>query len=265
MAVEEVRGIVLFKKPYRERDFLVKVLTAEYGTVMFFVRGDKRNRGVIYQAIQPFAEAIYIADIRHRGLSFIQGAKGLNSRSSLKTDIRINAYASHMLALSQAASREFDPNLQLYHELKWTLDYMDQDLDAEALCLIFEVKALRHFGVLPHLDACVICGEGQGVFDYSMQHNGLLCVNHFHLNPKRLHASPRAIHLIRQFVQINYPKLTSIDLKKETKQEIAYVIDHIYEESVGIHLKTKKYIKQMDSWAADLQAKIKEIKDMRNH
>lgn len=263
MATEEVKGIVLFKKDYRERDYLVKILTAEYGPIMFFVRGNKRQSGPIYRAIQPFTEADYIADIRLNGLSFIQGAKEVKSLSSLRMDIEKNAYASHVLALTNAASHEFEPNILLFHELHWTLNAIDQNFDVEALTLIFEVKALRHFGVMPNFEECTICHKNSGVFDYSLRLHGLLCPEHFYLDPKRLHASPRAMHLIRQFVILDYKKMKKLDLKRETKQEISYVLDLIYDDLVGLRLKTKKYIDQMDRWEYELEQKIEKIKKQR--
>ena len=36
---ERFEGIVLFKRPHREHDGLVKIFTQEFGTKMFFVRG----------------------------------------------------------------------------------------------------------------------------------------------------------------------------------------------------------------------------------
>ena len=62
--LEEVEGIVLYQRRHRERDFLVKIFTQRFGKIMFFVRGTKRQQGDIYHAIQPFTEAIFIADIR---------------------------------------------------------------------------------------------------------------------------------------------------------------------------------------------------------
>lgn len=265
MSVEEVHGIILFKREYRERDFLVKILTAEYGPIMFFVRGQKRERGAIFQSIQPMTKAIYIADIRHQGLSFIQGAKEVNHLIHLRSDIKANAYAAHVLALANAATTEFEQNLQIFQGLSSTLNLMNQGLDSEALSLIFEVKALRHFGVMPELRGCVICGKIQGAFDYSPRHHGLICPEHFHLDSHRLHAMPRAIHLIRQFSMLEVDKLSSVNLKKETKEAIRYVVDLLYDDLVGIHLKTKKFINQMDQWEDDLQNKISKIKSERDN
>nr|MBP8693544.1 DNA repair protein RecO C-terminal domain-containing protein [Enterococcus sp.] len=70
---------------------------------------------------------------------------------------------------------------------------------------------------------------------------------------------------IRQFSQISYQDIQSIKLKKETKQLIRQIIDQLYEEYVGIHLKSKKFIEQMNEWGQimqrDVQAQEKQEND----
>jgi DNA repair protein RecO (recombination protein O) len=50
------------------------------------------------------------------------------------------------------------------------------------------------------------------------------------------------------FVNISLKQVENISIKEETKKEIRLFIDALYEEYVGIHLKSKKFIDQMDNW-----------------
>ena len=101
--LEEIEGTVIYQRKHRERDFLVKIFTKKFGKVMFFVRGAKRPQGEIFQAIQPFTKAIFIADIRESGLSFLRGAKEIEQKRDLQSDIFSNAYATYISALTDAA------------------------------------------------------------------------------------------------------------------------------------------------------------------
>ena len=53
---------------------------------------------------------------------------------------------------------------------------------------------------------------------------------------------------MRLFSVISLDRLGSITVKEETKREIRTLIDLIYDESVGIKLKSKKFIDQMYTW-----------------
>ena len=44
--------------------------------------------------------------------------------------------------------------------------------------------------------------------------------------------------------------LETISLQAEMKQELRQVMDQIYEEYVGIHLKAKKFIDSLADWGA---------------
>lgn len=69
------------------------------------------------------------------------------------------------------------------------------------------------------------------------------------MDEHRYHAYPRAVYFVRMFSAISYDKISGIHLKEETKQAIRDLIDQLYDEYVGIHLKSKKFIDQMKSWA----------------
>ncbi|MDZ7835880.1 MAG: DNA repair protein RecO [Alkalibacterium sp.] len=246
--LEEVHGFVLSVRKHRERDFLVKLFTQEYGKLMFFVRGTKNPNNKLKPAIQPFTQATYITDIRDQGLSFIRDVKMVTPFASIQQDIFKNAYGTYILQLADAAleDRQVDPGL--FQQLVRGLEAIDEGLDAEVIMNIFEIRFLRQFGVMPELRGCVICGVTEGAFDYSSVHHGFLCPKHYYEDERRYHASPKAIHFIRLFSVISFDKINSISVKDETKKEIRAVIDQLYDELVGIRLKSRRFIDSMKEW-----------------
>lgn len=246
--LEEVHGIVLSVRKHRERDFLLKLFTREYGKLMFFVRGTKNPNNKLKPAIQPFTQATYIADVRDQGLSFIRDAKLVRPFSSIQQDIFQNAYATYILQLADVALEDKQVNPEVFGQLVRGLEAIDEGLDAEVIMNIFEIRFLKHFGVMPELRGCVMCGITEGAFDYSSLHHGLLCPAHYYEDERRYHASPKAIHFIRLFSVISFDKINSISVKDETKQEIRAVIDQLYDELVGIRLKSRKFIDSMKEW-----------------
>jgi DNA repair protein RecO (recombination protein O) len=49
------------------------------------------------------------------------------------------------------------------------------------------------------------------------------------------------------FYYMDLSRLGTISVKPETKKELEKIIDAIYEEYSGLHLKSKKFLKQIDS------------------
>lgn len=246
--LEEVEGIVLYQRKHRERDFLVKIFTKRFGKIMFFVRGSKRPQGEVFQAIQPFTKATFIADIRMEGLSFIRGAKNIEQRKNIQVDIFNHAYATYISGLVDAAVEDNIPSHQMYDLLEDGLHLIDEGYDPEVISNILEVKFLYFFGVAPNFQGCSVCGKTEGVFDYSDKFHGILCSEHFFEDTRRLHVIPKAMHLIRLYSVINLETIGDISIKANTQEEIKRLIDHIYDQLVGLRLKSKKFIDDLYKW-----------------
>lgn len=246
--LEEVEGIVLYNRKHRERDFLVKIFTRRFGKVMFFVRGSKRQRGELMQSIQPFTKATFIGDIRESGLSFLRSSKELDWHREIQTDIFKNAYATYICGLADAALEDRVVNLQMYSDIDQSLHLLNEGYNEEVISNIIEVKFLRDFGVAPNFTACAICQKTQGLFDFSDKYHGILCSEHFANDIRRLHVNPKAVHLVRLYSVINLDRIGEISIHPGTQREIKRLIDHIYDESVGLKLKSKKFLDNLYQW-----------------
>ncbi|MEG0267245.1 MAG: DNA repair protein RecO [Carnobacterium sp.] len=246
--LQETEGIVISIRNYRESDRLVKIFTSRLGKRMFFIKGSRKSNSNLKAAILPFTMATYITDIKDTGLGFIRDAKDLTHLNQLHTDIFLNAYATYILSLADVAIEDGIPDSTLFHKVKQLLLEIDNGTDPEILVNIFEVQILPYFGVEPEWRGCRVCGKTTGVFDYSGSYGGLLCQHHWGLDKHRYHASQRAIYFLRLFSIVSMDHLGTIKVKDETKKEIRVVLDMIYDESVGITLKSKRFIDQMYQW-----------------
>jgi DNA repair protein RecO (recombination protein O) len=244
----ESKGLILSSRNYKEKDKLVKIFTESAGKMMFYVKGIHRRNQPLVPALLPFTEAVYIGTFNEEGLSFLTSAKEIKPFRNIQEDIFLSGYGTYLLNLTDAAieDRQYDPHL--FSFLEQALVRMDEGYDAEIITNIFEIQLMRRFGSAPIWTHCVVCGKTEGKFDFSSKYNGVICENHWAMDPHRYHASPRAVHFARLFSAIAYDKISGIHLKEETKQEIRQLIDQLYEEFVGIHLKSKKFIDQMKSW-----------------
>ena len=245
---EDFNGIVLFSRNYKDKDKLVKIFTETYGKKMFFVKGANRKNNPLTAALQPFTKACFIGDIKSEGLSFLNTVKEITPYEKIQTDIFISAYATYILNLVDVAIEDgiYDP--ALYGFTLEALVLLNKEVDPEIVTNIFEVQLLQRFGITINWKSCAICGNKQGKFDYSYANNGLLCEKHWHMDERRAHFNPRGLHFIRLFSQIKYDQLNTIDLQSETKDQIRIILDDLYQEYVGIFLKSKKFIDEMKSW-----------------
>ncbi|WP_270331085.1 DNA repair protein RecO [Lapidilactobacillus dextrinicus] len=241
----EFRGIVMYRRDYRERDLLVQILTDKYAAKMFMVRGAKKQGFKLQTAILPLTFADYIGAINTQGLSYISATKSTNLYTTISADIVLQAYAAYLLTLVAAAFDEGKPLGQYFDLVKTALDKMNGGTDPQLLTNLVEIKLLNQFGVAPHLQDCVICQRTDLPMDYSEQYGGLLCQNHWHQDQHRLHAQPKTIALMQGLARIMPQQLGTINLSVRTKKDLQRILDKIYQDQVGLQLKSKKYLDEM--------------------
>lgn len=249
MALEnEQKAIVLWNKNHKEKDKLVKIFTEKHGKLMCYARGIHQKNSMLKSVIQPFSCAVFLGKFNDDGLSFLNAAKEVESFSMIQQDIFIHAHATYILGLLDAAIEDRQEDRKLFHLVELALILLNNGNDEQIITNIFEVQLLPKFGMTPNWLSCAICGETHGAFDYSMLYGGVICQKHWDKDKRRLHGTPKVVHLLRIFSQIPYERIGNITVKKETKNELRRLIDLLYEEYVGIHLKSKTFLNQMNTW-----------------
>lgn len=239
-------GVVMYSKPYRDRDLLVKYLTKEFGKKMFLIRGAKRPKFKMKAAILPFTYGVFTGSVVSDGLSYLNSTKDIKHFKNISADIVKNAYATYIFSLIDLAYQDGNVIPVVYNQVQLGLELIDKGIDAEIISNIFEVQLLAAFGVAPNWRDCVVCHRTDLPFDYSEEYGGLLCQSHWHLDPYRLRLDARTIYYLRLFSEINLTKINDIKVQKPTKQKIRQTLDQIYEHSVGVIPKSKRFLDQLD-------------------
>lgn len=249
----DFRGIIMFRRDYRERDLLVKILTDKIGPAMFFVKGAKKRGFRLAADILPFTHGRYIGSLTDNGLSFINAASETRQYRSTATDISKNAYATYILALVDSAFQDGQGIGGWYDQVAAALDLIDRGLDEQIIANVIETQLLVRFGVAPTWDRCVVCGRDDLPLDFSEQYGGMLCRQHWHLDERRLHLNQRSVYYLQRFATLNLQKLASIKINSATKHQLQFVLDSLYDNEVGLNLKSKRFIRQMGQWEEKLR------------
>lgn len=246
MKTKESYALVLYNKNYREDDKLVKLFTETAGKRMFFIKHASKSK--LASVIQPLTIADFMLKINEKGLSYIDDYNDVQTYPRINQDLYRLAYATYVMSLVDAAIPDNEPDSQLFAFARKTLDLMEEGLDYEILTNIFEIQILERFGVRLNFHECVFCHRVGLPFDFSHKYSGPLCPNHLYEDTHRSHLDPNVLYLLDQFQNVQFSELKNISLKKDMKKKLRYFIDDLYEDYVGIHLKSKKFIDDLDNW-----------------
>ncbi|MBP2620953.1 DNA repair protein RecO [Streptococcus panodentis] len=256
------KGLVLYNRNYREDDKLVKIFTEQAGKRMFFVKHAGKSK--LAPVIQPLTAADLLVKVNDDGLSYIEDYQDVTVYSHINEDLFIMAYASYVAALADASLPDNQADSALFVFLQKTLELMDEGLDYEVLTNIFEIQILSRFGIALNFHDCVFCHRTGLPFDFSFRYSGLLCPDHYHKDERRCHLNPNVPFLLEQFQAVKFSELESISLKADMKQQLRAFIDQLYDEYVGIHLKSKKFIDSLGDWGSILKNRNEEDSHEKN-
>lgn len=245
-------GILLYRKDYGEHDMLIKFFTAEHGTKMFLVRGANKANFKMAGDVLPFTYGTYEGTIKQEGLSYISSGSDVKHFEQISEDIYLNAYATYIMSLVDKALPDGETNKLWFNKLFYALNLINGGADPEIVTNIVEIQLLPEFGVAPHFSSCVICGATNKRFDYSESYGGIICEDHFAKDPHRMHLDQRSVYFLRLFSTVNLKKIDNIQVNAQEKKKLRKVIDKIYENSVGLNLKSKKFLDQMNNWKIKL-------------
>lgn len=239
-------GIVLFVRPYKEHDLLVKISTLEKGNVMFFVRGGQSANHALAAQMIPYTFNQYIGTINSSGFSFIKEGQTLYFPKSLQTDLNKQAYATYF---SQLIDGVKETEGQVHHGLfdlyLTVIKKLDRGIDPHLLMQALELQILSYYGVILDWSRCKHCGSNQGPFDFSINQAGLLCSNHLFVDPYRLKLMTKTISLAQLLLSTDIGRLQSIKVSSALSNDLDRLIKDVYEEFLGYIPKSKEFINKM--------------------
>lgn len=245
---EPFNGIIINRRNYREHDLLVKILTDKQGPTMFFVRGGKRKRFKMASDILPFTYGKYVGNLSPDKLSYIVSAQETHTMYHIGENIDSNAYGTYLLELADRAFQDGQPIGAWYGQILKALQLINGGADPQIITNVLEVQLLGRFGVAPEWRRCVICGQQTRIMDYSEIYGGLLCSNHWEKDPHRLHLDSKTVNYLRLFATLNLAKVNTVSVPNLVKRNLRWALDKIYNDQVGLRLRSKQFIDQMGTW-----------------
>lgn len=243
--LKEVQGIIFKRQKYREADLLAKIMTKNNGIVTLLAHGALKPKSKLGASLLNFSYGTYVIYFTGHGLSTLRTYKNVSQFNGLFNDLTKNAYASFILDLIDHAFIEYQ-NLGKYYNLADSaLQKINAGTDPEMITQIVQMQLLQAYGVEPEMRHCVICGKEQGGFDYSIKSGGILCSQHFYTDPGRLHLKPKETAVLRTIFLLPFERLGNIKINTATKKATRKAIDRIYQETIDLNLKTKKFLDEL--------------------
>ena len=152
------KGLVLRATETKEADYILTVLTAEYGKLSVIARGARRKTSKITAASQllAFSELVLY---EQRGWLMLSEASTVALFDGVRQDVEKLSLAAYFAEMTELLTAENVPSgevLSLLLNALYALDTLDKP--QELVKAAFELKLLCLSGYEPLLSECAVCG-----------------------------------------------------------------------------------------------------------
>jgi DNA repair protein RecO (recombination protein O) len=240
-----VEGIIIRSMDYGEGNKIVTILTKTHGKAGVMIRGAKKPKSRHGSLAQLFTHGEFVY-FKSSGLGTLNHGEILESHHALREDLFKAAYASYACELIDRALQDEDAGTYLFEQLNACLTSLAEGKDPSVIIHLFEMKILQAAGYSPELEACVSCGRDNGPFSFSARLGGLLCPQCRYKDSSAMEAGETLIKLLRLFGRMDMRRLGTIQVKDQTKKELAACMRQLIDTHLNLQLKSRMFLDQLD-------------------
>ncbi|GAB7053731.1 MULTISPECIES: DNA repair protein RecO [unclassified Paenibacillus] len=242
-----VQGIVIRSMDYGEGNKIITLFTRELGKMSVVARGAKKVKSRYGSSAQLFTYGDYLF-FKSGQLGTLNHAEIIEAFHKIREDLHKAAHASYLAELTDRMMGDQEGQPFLFGQLKASLQAIQEDKDLQIVNHLYEIKMLMHAGYTPELEHCVVCREKSEPVAISIGMGGVLCERCRLRDPEAIRLTSGVYKLLRLFMQLDARRLGQIDVKPQTKQLLKQIIRNYFDTHVGIRLKSRDFLDQMDKY-----------------
>ncbi len=241
--IEAVEGIIIKETAYGETSKIINVLTKEYGQIGIMCKGAMSSKSKNRSSTLKFTYGVFHIYYKKDKLSLLSSVDIINPLKNIKNDILLISYVSYLCELvSQVVKQNVNKNI--YDDLINGILKIENGLDPLIITNIIEVKMLDYLGVGINLTSCIKCGNKKDIVTLSSENGGLICRNCYQ-NERLMPIS--VIKLLNMYYLVDIKSISNLNIKKDIVSEINRFLTLYYEDYTGLYLKSKDFLKTMQS------------------
>ncbi len=239
----KTNGIVIQAIDYGETHRILTVLSEHGVKIPLMARGAKKVPSKFTAVAQPFVQAEFVY-ARSQGMGMLQHADLTNSFSTLKSDLIATSVAAWSTEMTSRLMGEEMAGNGLYRAILALWEQLNARKDPLVLCAVYESKMLALAGYQPELGRCSKCRANEGLTHMSAAEGGVICSKCVRIGAA-MPVSPRTLHWLTMFAQLDLSQLGEITLKPETIADIRKIIRWWWQEHIGGEWKTRNVLDQL--------------------
>lgn len=242
MELISIEGIVISSLKYGESSKVLNILTKEKGIIGVISKGALKEKSKLRSVSDNFTYAIFHMYYKEGKLSTLVSADVINYFINIRSDIEKLGTINYLTELTKEVYKS-NSNSHIYELFISSLFKIEEGLNPKVLSNILEVKYLDYLGIGLCLDGCVVCGS-TSVVSLSHSKGGYVCYKDRTSEPLYDEAF---LKLIKVYYYIDISKISVLNLKEKTINEIDTFLSIYYKDYSGLYLRSKEFVNKLNN------------------
>lgn len=222
---DHIDVIILSQESYRESDVLLKVLTQNSGILTFVAKGLNKMSSKNRVGTLVYSSSDFLFNLKERSdIQNLQSVQVISNRYHIAENLERSSVAAVLIELTILLLKN-ESDLQIINDtyvfMNTVLNRLNVSDQSSHLLVYAMVYFLDRFGILPHVDACLMC-DGSYINSFSLSEGGFICAD----CQKGIHSPILEASILKEFRAIiklnedkleaflNYPKIDYSNIKR---------------------------------------------------
>lgn len=240
MEIISIEGIVISSLKYGENSKILNILTKDKGIIGVIGKGALKEKSKLRSVSDNFTYAIFHLYYKENKMSTLISADVINYFLNIRTDIEKLGVLNYLTELTRDVYKSSSSS-DIYDIFISAILKIEEGFDPKIISNIVEIKYLDFLGIGLYLDGCVECGS-TSVVSLSHAKGGYICYKHRKDEPLY---DASFLKLIKAYYYIDISKISELNLKNKTVNEIDNFLDIYYKDYTGLYLKSKNFFKNI--------------------
>lgn len=245
--IHKTEAVLLKKQDLRETSLFLTFYTKASGKIYGVMKGVRGQKGQYGASPQIFSlNEIVFYERKDKDVFMVSQCELKDFFGAIRESLEKTSYASYFIELISSLTPVCEKNEKMFELLVNSLRLLCGPASARRVARIFEIKLLALLGLMPRLEACVVCGGpvSDSKTRFSFKNGGLLCGRCSLKERDGVPISTGTINFIGHINRSDWGRVPRIKVSLDVGQQVEGLLCRFFEYHLNLRPKSLDFMKK---------------------
>lgn len=246
--IHKTEAVLLKKQDLRETSLFLTFYTKTLGKIYGVMKGVRGQKGQYGASPQIFSlNEIVFYERKAKDVFIVSQCELRDFFGEIRESLEKTSYAAYFIELINSLTPVCEKNESMFGLLINSLRLLCGPVSARRAARIFEIKLLALLGLMPQLEACVVCGSVKldKKARFSFRNGGLLCESCSLKEKDGVPISTGTINFIGHINRSDWQRVPRIKVSLDVGQQVESLLRRFFEYHLHVRPKSLEFMRKV--------------------